>query len=94
MASKHHAEIFEILRRQLRQLFPIDLVLTERLVVTLKTKAAQPRRYVHAVILGSEERQPLMNEGIPLPVDLPAGALKLAWWQVSLLQAVNDRFNA
>jgi len=27
------------------------------------------------VILGSEERQPLMNEDILLPVGLPAGAL-------------------
>jgi hypothetical protein len=33
-----------------------------------------------------------MNEVIPLPVDLPAGALKSPWWQVSCLQAVNDRF--
>jgi hypothetical protein len=35
-----------------------------------------------------------MNEDIPLPVDLPAGALKLAWWQMSCLQAVNDRFQS
>jgi hypothetical protein len=35
-----------------------------------------------------------MDEDIPLPVDLPAGALKLAWWQVSCLQAVNDRFQS
>jgi hypothetical protein len=28
------------------------------------------------------------------PVDLPAGALKLAWWQVSCLQAVNGRFQS
>jgi hypothetical protein len=42
--------------------FLVDLVIAERLVVTLKTKAAQPSRYVHAVILGSEERQPLMDD--------------------------------
>jgi len=35
------------------------------------------------VILGSEERQPLMNEDILLPVDLPAEALKFGWWRVS-----------
>jgi len=35
-----------------------------------------------------------MNEDILLPVGRPAEALKLAWRQVSLLQAVNDRFNA
>jgi hypothetical protein len=28
------------------------------------------------VILGSEERQPLMNEDIPLPYGLPAAVLK------------------
>jgi hypothetical protein len=33
-----------------------------------------------------------MNQDILLPVDLPAEALKLAWWQVSCLQAVNGRF--
>jgi hypothetical protein len=44
-----------------------------------EAQPAQPRRYVHAVILGSEERQPLMNEDILLPVSLPAEALKLAW---------------
>jgi hypothetical protein len=35
-----------------------------------------------------------MNEDILLPVDLPAEALKLAWWQVSCLQGVNDRFQS
>ena len=44
--------------------------------VLFEAQPAQPRRYVHAVILGSEERQPLMDEDIPLPVDLPAAALK------------------
>jgi hypothetical protein len=36
---------------------------------------AQPRHYV-AAILGSEERQPVMKEDIPLPFGLPAAALK------------------
>jgi hypothetical protein len=36
----------------------------------------QPRGYVHAVILGSEERQPLAADDIPLPLELPAVALK------------------
>ena len=76
MASKHHAEILQILRRQLRQHVPIDLVVAERRHISFKAQTPQPRRYVHAVILGSEERQPLMDEDIPLPVDLPAAALK------------------
>jgi hypothetical protein len=35
-----------------------------------------------------------MHEDILLPVDLPAEALKLAWWQVSCLQAVMTAFKA
>jgi predicted nucleic acid-binding protein len=34
------------------------------------------RRYVHAVILGSKERQLHLFEDTALPVDLPAAALK------------------
>ena len=45
--------------------------------VLFEPQPAQPRRYVHAVILGSEERQPLMDQDIPLPLDLPAAALKI-----------------
>jgi len=41
-----------------------------------KPQPTQPRHYVHAVILGSEERQPLMVDDIPLPFELPAAALK------------------
>jgi len=40
------------------------------------------------VILGSEERQPLMKEDIPLPFGLPATALICAPCRV-MLQAVN-----
>src|SRR5690348_9255685 len=54
--------VAEILGRQAREHFFVDLVIAERLVVTLKTKAAQPYRYFHAAILGSEERQPLMHD--------------------------------
>jgi hypothetical protein len=57
-----------------------------------EAQPAQPRRYVHAVILDSEEPQPLMNEDIPLHVDLPAAELKEAQCRVSGLRAVNDRF--
>jgi hypothetical protein len=35
-----------------------------------------------------------MNEDIPLPVDLPAAALKSARRRVSRLQTVNDRFES
>jgi hypothetical protein len=46
------------------------------------------------VILGSEERQHLMEEDIPLPFGVPAAALKRAPCRVSRLQAVNDCFQA
>ena len=38
VASEHHAEILEILRRQLRQRFPIDLVVAERWHIALKAQ--------------------------------------------------------
>ena len=59
-----------------RQHLAIDIIVAEGRRVLFEAQPAQPRRYVHAVILGSEERQPLMDEDIPLPFDLPAAALK------------------
>ena len=38
MASKYHAEIFEILRRELRQRVSIDFVVAERRRITLKAQ--------------------------------------------------------
>jgi hypothetical protein len=61
MPDQVDTEILQILGRQARERFFVDLVIAERLLITLKIKAAQPCRYVHAVILGSEERQPLMR---------------------------------
>ncbi len=54
----------------------IDVVVAECGRVLFEPQPAQPRRYVHAVILGSEERQPLMDDDIPLRLELPAAALK------------------
>ena len=62
MPDQGDTEILQILGRHAREHFFVDLVIAERLVITLKTKAAQPRRYVHAVILDTEERQPLMDD--------------------------------
>jgi hypothetical protein len=58
MPDQGDTEILQILGRQAREHFFVDLVIAERLVITLKTKVAQPYRYIHAVILGSDERQP------------------------------------
>ncbi len=38
MASKYHAEIFEILPRELRQRVPIDFVVAEPRHITLKAQ--------------------------------------------------------
>ena len=38
MTSEHHAEIFEILRRQLRQRVPIDFVVAECRHITLEAQ--------------------------------------------------------
>ena len=76
MADRGHADADQVVGRQLRQHFAIDIVVAECRRVLFEPQPAQPRRYVHAVILGSEERQPLMDEDIPLPFGLPAAALK------------------
>ncbi len=76
VADRCNADVPEVVRSELPQYLPIDLVIAERLLVTLKTKTTQPRRYVHAVILGSEERQLLVDDDILLPSGLPAAALK------------------
>jgi hypothetical protein len=55
---------------------------------------AQPSHYIHAVILGSKERQSLIEKDIRLPFGLPALAHKYAPCWVSRLQAVNERFQA
>jgi hypothetical protein len=41
-----------------------DVIVAKKLSVMFEAQPAQPRTYVHAVILGSEERHPLMNEDI------------------------------
>ena len=76
MADRRHADADQVVGRQLGQHLGVDIVVAECRRVLFKPQPAQPRHYVHAVILGSEERQPLTNEDIPLPFGLPAAALK------------------
>ena len=56
MADRGHADADQVVGRQLGQHFGIDIVVAERRHIALKAQPAQPRLYVHAVILGSEER--------------------------------------
>jgi hypothetical protein len=94
MADRGHADADQVLGRQRRQHLSIDIIVAECRCVLFEPQPAQPRHYVHAVILGCEERQPLMGEDIPLILGVPAAALKRAPCRVSRLQAVNDRFQA
>src|SRR6516164_8698100 len=47
MADRDHTDLFEILRRQLREYLPIDLIVAESGLVPLEAQAAQPNRDVH-----------------------------------------------
>jgi hypothetical protein len=88
MAYRRNPELAQILSCQPAQHLLVNVVVAERGRVLLEPEAAQPSHYVHAVILGSEERQPLVKEDIPLPFGLPASALAYAPCRVSRLQAV------
>ncbi len=55
MADRGHADADQVVGRQLRQHFAIDIVIAECSRVSFEPKPAQPRHYVHAVILGSGE---------------------------------------
>ncbi len=75
MPDQGDAKILEIIGRQARQDRLVDLVISEGRRIALKTQILQPLRNVHALILGSEERQPLIDDDTPLPFELPAVAL-------------------
>jgi hypothetical protein len=72
MAYRGHADADQVVPRQLRQHFTIDIIVAECRRVSFEPQPAQPRHYVHAVTPGSEERQPLTEEDIPLPFGVPA----------------------
>ena len=76
MPDQGDTKILEILGRQARQHSLVDLVVAEGRHIALKAQILQPCRYVHAVILGSEARQFLMDDHKPLPFELPAVALR------------------
>jgi class 3 adenylate cyclase len=56
VAPEHDAEIFQILRRELGQRLPIELVVAERGLVSFETQAPQPRRQVHQAPPSSSSR--------------------------------------
>ena len=56
MADRGYADSDQVVGSQLRQHFAIDIVVAKCRRVLFEPQPAQPRCYVHAVILGSEER--------------------------------------
>jgi hypothetical protein len=57
VADRCDANLPEVIRCQLRQHLPIDLVIAEGRHIALKAQTLQPRLYVHAVFLSSAETQ-------------------------------------
>src|SRR5258705_13918529 len=53
MTDRAHAEADQVVGRQLRQHFAIDIVVAECRRVLFEPQPAKPRCYVHAVIPGS-----------------------------------------
>jgi hypothetical protein len=84
MADKGYAQISEVVSRQLAQDLGVYRVIVECGRVLFEPEPAQPRRYVHAVILGSEERHPPLDERalrVSAPIrarDAAAGPLLIA----------------
>ena len=58
MADEGNAQVLEVVGRQFTQHLAIYRVIVKCGRVLFEPQAAQPRRYVHAVILSSEELQP------------------------------------
>jgi hypothetical protein len=64
MADRGHADADQVGGRQLRQHFAIDIVVAECRRVLFEPQPAQPRHYVHAVILRTKERQAYCSKRI------------------------------
>ncbi len=68
MADRNDADFFQILRRQLGQHVPIDLIVAEGSPVPLEAEALQPRRYVHqAHPSSSSSAFASLRSGVPKP---------------------------
>ena len=71
MADRGHTDADQVVGRQRRQHLTIDIIVAKCGRVLFEPQPAQPRHYVHAVTLGPRERQPLMEEDIPLSFGVP-----------------------
>ena len=89
MADRGDPDADQVFGGQLRQHLAVDIIVAERRYIALKAQILQPRRYVHAVILRSEKRKPLVDDDMPLPSGLPAVALKCRG--VGVLASASER---
>ena len=58
MAEGANAQLLQVLCGYPAQDLAIDVIVAKKLGVLFEAQPAQPRRYIHAVILASEERHP------------------------------------
>jgi len=76
MADRGHTDADQVVGRQRRQHLTVDIIVAKCGRVLFEPQPAQPRHYVHAVILAPRSGSPLTEKHIPLPVGVPAAALK------------------
>jgi hypothetical protein len=74
VADRGHPDADQVLGGQLQQHLGVDIIVAERRHIAPKAQISQPRRHIHAVILGSEKRQTHVDDDIALPAYLPAAA--------------------
>ena len=82
MADRGDAQLAQILGSQPPQYVAVDIIVAECGRVSFEPQPAQPRCYIHTVVLGPEERQHLIKEDILLPFGVPVAALKYALCRV------------
>jgi taurine dioxygenase len=58
VADRGHPDADQVFGGELPQHLGVDIIVAEGRHIALKAQILQPRRYVHAVILGSEKRHP------------------------------------
>ena len=91
MADRRYADADQVVGCQLGQHLVIDIVVAESRRISFEPQPAQPRHYVHAVILGSEERQPLMKEQYSSALQPANGSTEIRAVSAARLQAADDR---
>src|SRR4051794_32632650 len=87
MADRDHPNVDQVFGGQLRQHLGIDIIIAECLHISLKAQILQPRRDVHAVLLGSESGNPASTM---LSLCLPAYQLQCSGVADGILDPPNE----